>query len=842
MSLESYRRKRDFDRTPEPRGYTSTGEDRWRFVVQKHDASRLHYDLRLELGGVLLSWAIPKGPSLDDAQKRLAVQVEDHPLEYLEFEGVIPAHEYGGGTVMVWDRGHWKPRQDALAEYEVGELKFHLSGEKLQGGFMLKRLDRNEQNQWLLIKEKDSAVREAADFDVLAEMPNSVLTHRSMEEIAADRTSIWTPVSDGEPLAFDPRAYPQAQPSFMPPTLRPSLPTACRQPPSGDLWIHEIKYDGYRMLCHFEGGQVRFQSRNAKDWSSQLPSLCRQLAHMPCENAILDGEIVVLNEQGQSDFQALQNRIGSGLDVELRYYVFDLLYLNGYSLAPCRLSGRKELLSRLVEKSQAPRLHFVEHLSGDGALIFSQACQLGAEGIVSKRMDKRYTEGRSEFWRKTKCLQSREFVVGGFTPPTSSRRGFGAILLGLPTDDGRLHFLGKVGTGFSHDSLIRLREKLDNLLTNRSPFDNLTRRQADKGTRWVEPKIVAEIEFGGWTGDELIRFGSFKGLREDTQWNDLEPYTSRRIADHPVPAGHQMPPACDIQAVPELGIPDELSEVRISSPDRKIYPDMGITKLGLATYYAQMGRTILPHIQGRPLSILRCPGGLAETCFFQKRAPHGLSHSVERVTLPTGDGEGTFLIVNDVVGLLSLVQFGAVELHVSNARADDYEHPDRIVFDLDPDVHVAWPAVRKAAHEVRCRLVEKGYKPVVKTTGGRGLHVMLRLDSGMSWEQTREFSKQIAAELAEESPRLYTTSAAKEARKGRIYLDVQRNIRGATTVAAYSTRANRQATVAVPISWDELESMTGGDAFGIQATMKRVAEGGDPWNPRKPTGTGPGGE
>lgn len=830
MSLESYRSKRDFSKTPEPQGNSADLENQWRFVVQKHDATRLHYDLRLELDGVLLSWAIPKGPSLDWEQKRLAIHVEDHPLDYLNFEGVIPTHEYGGGTVMVWDIGHWTPRGDASVDYQAGALKFNLAGEKLQGGYMLKRLDQRGDNQWLLIKEKDSAMRDTADFDVLAELPHSVVTNRTMQEIAADRSVVWSPQTSIQPLEFDAQEFTGAKAAAMPAIVRPSLPTASRHPPTGQKWVHELKHDGYRMICHVDQGQVRFQSRNSKDWTDKLPSLSRVLTGLPCEQAILDGEVVMVNERGLSNFQSLQNRIGSGNDVELRYFVFDLLYLNGHQLTACPLAERKGILAELLKQLNAPRVSFCEHLTGDGVMVFQQACKLGAEGIVSKRIDKRYGEGRFEFWQKTKCLQSREFVIGGFTPPTSSRQGLGAILLGSPTEDDRLHFIGKVGTGFSHDSLVQLRKLLDELVVVKSPFENLNRRTADKGTKWVEPRLIAEIEFGGWTDDELIRFGSFKGLRHDIRLADLELYSGPPAFEPTVPRSVELPPAKDVQVIPGLAIPHELSQIKISSPQRLVYPDMGITKLGLAIYYAQIGSFMLPHIAGRPLSLLRCPGGVGQTCFFQKRAPQGLSDAVERVELPTSDGASTFLIVHDLVGLLSLVQFGAMELHVSNATAENYDAPDRMVIDLDPDPELPWRAIQQAARDLRKRLQALGLEPMLKTTGGCGLHLVVMLPKPFTWKEMKELSQQVASELASEFPQRFTTNVSKSARRNRVYLDVNRNVRGASTVAAYSTRAKRNAPVSVPIEWEELDALTASDDMSLQDTMFRLAQSGDPWS------------
>lgn len=856
MALEDYRRKRSFAKTPEPQGSfdaNSATINQWRFVVQKHAASRLHYDLRLELNGVLLSWAIPKGPSLDWEEKRLSIHVEDHPIEYLEFEGLIPRHEYGGGTVMVWDRGTWKPRHDAVSDYQRGELKFHLAGSKLRGGWMLKRLDRRDAGQWLLIKEKDESMRDLADFDVLEEMPNSVLTDRSIEEIAADRDAWWS--GNTARLAdwkFDANKYPEAQECSLPETVRPSLPTAARVAPTGEQWIHEIKHDGYRMICHLHKGEVRFQSRNGKDWTDRLASLSRLAASLQIESVVFDGEIVVIDEAGRTSFQALQNRIGVGGGADLRYFIFDLLYVNGYSLTSLPLLQRKQILDELMQSTvHSQRFMYTDHIEGDGPTIFQQACQLGVEGIVSKRADKRYSEGRTEFWYKTKCLQSREFLIGGFTMETNSRQRLGAILLGIPDEDGKLHFAGKIGTGFTEATLTDLRSQLGECRISKSPFVNLDRRTADKGTLWVEPELVVEIEFAGWTREGLVRFGSFRGIREDLTDADLDStlpgeqafgdttvngedtdatpaksHASSHAGSH-VDVG----PVADVRVDPRIELPEELSSVRLTSPDRIVYPDMGITKLGVATFYAQAGKWMLPHVVGRPVSLLRCPNGVADTCFFQKRAPQGLHDSVERLELPGNEGGHAFLVVHDLVGLLSLVQFGVLEFHVSGARFDRFDRPDRLVFDLDPDQGLPFEHTVSAARELRTWLHGAGLESFLKTTGGKGLHIVVPIRRRHTWGDVRKFTTQVAADFERRHPRRFTSNPSRRARRGRILIDALRNTRGATTVAAFSTRARATASVSVPIAWEELDGLTGSDSMSLQAVLGRLAAmENDPWS------------
>jgi bifunctional non-homologous end joining protein LigD len=538
----------------------------------------------------------------------------------------------------------------------------------------------------------------------------------------------------------------------------------------------------------------------------------------------------MLAEDGTTSFQALQNRIGAGRDGALRYYAFDLLYLNGYDVRSLTLLQRKRILRDFMQGHAGDRLVYGEHLVGDGPTIFRQACQLGVEGIVSKRINKRYVQGRVDFWLKTKCLHSREFLIGGFTPPTASRKGLGAILLGAPDEDGGLQFVGKVGTGFTMATLVSLREQLESRRIQESPFANLDRRAADKGTVWVDPELVAEIEYGGWTDDGVLRFGSFKGLRDDVTPAEIEFTMPDSSPSTDVAETHDE--SREITVDPALvELPPELATLKLTHPDRVVYPEKGITKLGLATYYAQVSHRMLPHIAGRPLSLLRCPGGVNEECFFQKRPPLGLHDAVERIELEGRKGAGTYLVVHDVVGLLALVQFGVLEFHVAGARAERYERPDRIVFDLDPDESLPWPYTTRAAFDLRDWLAAAGLVSFVKTTGGKGLHLMVPIRRRHGWDEVRKFSRKLATLFESQNPRYYTTNPSKAARRGKILIDVMRNVRGATTVAAFSTRAKPQAPVSVPISWDELADIGGSDSMSLQAVMRRLAPHlEDPWN------------
>ncbi len=615
----------------------------------------------------------------------------------------------------------------------------------------------------------------------------------------------------------------------MPERIRPSLPTATRRAPSGDQWVHEIKFDGYRMLCYLAEGNAKFISRNGIDWTDKLSSLSTTVAKLPVETAIIDGEVVMMAADGTTSFQALQNRIGAGQDSALRYYVFDLLYLNGYDLRALRLDRRKQLLAALLSEFPGnDRVFFSEHIVGEGPVVLQQACKLGAEGIVSKRLDRRYAEGRNENWLKTKCLLSQEFIVGGYTDPTATRKGFGAILLGSLNEEAQLEFVGKVGTGFTDQTLLDLRKRFEELKTDASPFLNLGPRDVGKDVHWIRPELVVEVEFGGWTDDGVIRFGSYRGLRDDVSIADIVA-PSRDVVNHD--DGSPATDDRDSGFRPTLDLPPELSQIRLTHPDRIVYPEQGITKLGVAAYYAQVAAWMLPHIAGRPLSLLHCPKGCQEPCFFQKRAPKGLHESVERVQLPSREGDKIYLMVHDVVGLLSLVQFSVLEFHVWGARGDQPLKPDRMVFDLDPDTSLPWSRVVAAAWEVRELLESLGLTSFVKTTGGKGLHVVVPIQRRHEWAEIKRFSRLVASRIEGQSPGRFTTNSSKSARGGKVYLDFLRNTRGATAIAPYSTRARPEATVSVPVGWEELEVLQSGTAYHVRNLGRRLANlSADPWS------------
>ena len=843
MSLSDYRRKRTFSNTPEPSvgsGGTLSESETFggRFVVQKHHARNLHYDLRLELGGVLKSWAVPKGPSLDPKVKRLAIHVEDHPIAYLNFEGLIPKGEYGAGPVLVWDTGSWAPvDDDAQKAYEQGELKFELDGHKLQGRWVLVRTARGESDakHWLLIKERDAHVRRAEDVDVMAEYPASVLSGWTLEDVrnnpqsvddqgdhvhVSNRGAATEPDLSRDEISLSKVAGVRRTQAI--PDPQPSLPTASRAAPPHDDWIHEIKHDGYRMLCYVDGPVVRFVSRNGKDWSDKLPTLSLEVKRLGLTNALLDGEVVMMADDGTTNFQLLQNHIGAGQDAQVRYYLFDLLYLNGYDVRRAKLLDRKQLLRQAAARSAvAQRVLISDHIVGTGPLVLQQACKLGVEGIVSKRIDSRYAAGRTTDWVKTKCLLSDEFVVAGYTLPANNGRGIGALVLARFDEEGSLRYVGRVGTGFSERSLVELREQLDAIQTDCCPIAGADQRE--KESRWVNPQIVVEIEFAGWTNDRLIRFGVYRGTRDDIATCDVAMRAASGLPDSPA----SLPPRSATTIETDF---DGLEDLKLTNPKRIVYPELGVTKLAVATYYGRVANRMLPFISNRPLSLFRCPKGIGQRCFFQKRAPNGLHGSVQRIEVSTRDGLHECLAIHDISGLLALVQFGVLEFHVWPARKDRLDRPDLLVIDLDPDESLRWPLIVHAGCEVRDRLREIGLESFVKTTGGKGIHVVVPLHRRSGWEDCKRLAELIAGAMIADSPARYTNVSSKRARKGKIYLDCGRMSRGASFVAPYSTRARENASISVPITWDELRTIPNARSITLANVHRRLDFTEDPWS------------
>jgi bifunctional non-homologous end joining protein LigD len=787
-SLQRYRAKRNFARTAEPQGGAAAAGGKLGFVVQRHDARRLHYDLRLEWGGVLKSWAVTRGPSLDPADKRLAVEVEDHPLDYADFEGTIPKPDYGGGTVQVFDRGLWAPLDAARVDQDLakGELKFVLSGERLKGGFVLVRMKprggRDEKrNNWLLIKEKDSMAAPGKG-DAVLRPETSVASGRTLEQIAKGDPATGTKAK--APAAKAKKARPG-----LPRFLEPQLCRLVETPPIGEEWLHELKIDGYRLQLRKSDGEVTLRTRTGLDWTNRFPAIAEAAASLP--DGIIDGEAAALDKDGQPDFPTLQAVLSGSGDASLVFFAFDLLHDGTRDLRGETLEVRKRALRKRLPAKQAV-LRFLDHFPAPGDAVLASACRLSMEGIVSKRRDAPYLAGRGETWTKAKCRGRDEFVVGGFTRGQRGH-GLGALLAGA-WRGGRLAYLGRIGTGFSSDPAADLLRRLAKLRRRDSPFTGAQpAKLAD--VVWAEPELVVEVAHGGWTDDGLMRHASFQGLREDKPADQVTP------PQEPEAAPPRRKPASRTKPAPGL-----------SHPDRVLWPATddtpALTKADLAAYYARHADRILEGIAGRPLSLLRAPDGIGGGLFFQRHAMPGQSPLIRAVRVP-GQPK-PFMRVDDAAGLAALAQVSAVELHPWGARADAPEVPDRLVFDLDPDEGVPFARVIAGALELRERLQALGLAPFARVTGGKGLHVVVALappgrGEAPGWPEAKTFARLVCAMMERDAPKAYTTTLAKKARKGRIFLDYLRNDRLSTAIASWSPRGRPGAPVARPVSWSAVK-------------------------------------
>jgi bifunctional non-homologous end joining protein LigD len=829
MALDIYRRKRDFHRTPEPRGAAgkSPGTS---FVIHKHAARRLHYDLRLQYGGVLVSWAVPKGPSLDPGERRLAVKVEDHPLDYGAFEGNIPKGEYGAGAVIIWDRGRWIPEGDPAAGLRKGHLRFRLQGKKLAGGWSLVRMGKTAKagkENWLLIKSRD---RSTKAIDILADQPESAVSGKTIEEIRAGAQAkipnSKLQIVDSHAAARAARAkigkskIQNSPAGKLPAFIDMQLATLADQVPGGDDWLHEVKLDGYRMLCRIDKGKVRFFTRHGLDWTGRVSSLAQAAASLPCRRALLDGEVVVLDDSGVSDFGALQDALSRHDTSRLIYFAFDLLHLDGADLTGMPLTERKQRLSAVLEPDgNADRaIRYCLDVLGQGDRLLAKACELGVEGIVSKRADGLYRPGRSRDWLKIKCLRRQEFVIAGFTDPAGSRGGFGALLLSYYGADKKLLYAGKVGTGFSADALNQLRRRMERLEQKDSPLAVLPARAERRGAHWVKPVLVAEVAFTGWTRDSRLRHPAFVGLREDKAADEIfreEPDSTAVLIAQP-------------NGIAD-GDEDKIAGIRLTHPERVLYPEQGITKRELARYYATIADVILPHLQDRPLTLVRCPESYDQECFYQRHANDVLDDSVRRVRIEGKRRGRDYIAVDSPKGLIALVQAGVLELHTWGARRDRLDRPDRLTFDLDPDPSLPWSAVAEAALQLRARLAAFGLGAFVKSTGGKGLHVVVPIARTVGWDETKAFAKALAEAMVADEPKKYLAVMSKARRPGKIFIDYLRNGWAATAVAAFSTRARAGAPVSAPLFWHELDSCRG-DTFNLKNIGARLAQlKSDPW-------------
>ncbi|MCJ8056171.1 DNA ligase D [Shinella curvata] len=830
-TLDIYRQKRDFKATSEPRGKKARKSGH-SFVIQKHDATRLHYDFRLEMDGVLKSWAVTRGPSLVPSEKRLAVHVEDHPLAYGDFEGTIPKGEYGGGTVIVWDRGTWTPIGDARKAYAKGHMEFMLDGEKLHGRWHLVRMHGKpgeKRENWLLIKGDDEfAMPDGAD-GLLDERPESVKTGREIADVAGEEPG-WSSKTGrirksaakktnaktvGKELlaaeAPDPSGISGARKARLPDFLPPMLATLATAPPAGDRWLHEIKFDGYRLQARIEAGRVKLLTRSGLDWTKKFgKAVVTALAALPIGTALIDGELVVETGTGASDFSALQADLSAGRNDRFTFYLFDLLHLDGYDLTRLPLEERKALLEKLVPGIDGV-LRYSGHFDENGALVLRHACRLSLEGVVSKSRDAPYREGRSKSWIKSKCSARQEFVIGAYAPSSVSRQAIGSLLLGV-YKNGKLEPVGRVGTGFSAPVAADLFKRLSRIRIDESPFGRRLTAEEARQARYVRPDLVAEVEFRAWTADGHLRHASFRGLKEDKPAKEV-------VAEMPKSKA----------AAPKAEKPPSRT-VRLTHPDRIYWPDEGVTKEGLADYYSEVWRYIAPHIVGRPLALLRSPTGIEGQTFFQKHAWKGINAKIIDVQDPADKDDEPYVAIEDLDGLIGLVQSAVLEIHPWGSTLADWERPDRIIMDLDPGEGVEWQAIIDAAEETRERLQAAGLEAFVKTSGGKGLHVCAPLKPSARWPAVKAFCKAMADAMAKDSPDKYVSTISKSKRRGKILIDYLRNQRGMTAVAPYSTRARPGAAVSMPIAWSELSADIGPAYFTVENTPTRLhALSVDPW-------------
>ena len=803
--LGAYAAKRDFTITSEPSARVPARGGN-AFVVQKHAARRLHYDFRLELDGVLKSWAVPKGPSLAPGEKRLAVEVEDHPVDYRDFEGTIPEGQYGGGEVIVWDRGTWAPVGDPEEGLRKGHLRFELASEKLTGGWSLVRIGsrgKEKRTNWLLIKARDEHAREGAAAEVTKKKPDSVLSGRTVEELAT---------AEAAPVAVLKQFEPQ-------------LATLVDHVPTDAGWLFEMKLDGYRAVAVIEDGEARLISRNGLDWTARFSDIAAALGHLRVKNAVLDGEVCVVDDEGKTSFQGLQVALSEGDQTRLVYFVFDLLYRDGEDLRRAPLLERKRILATILAGEKAP-LALSEHLEDVGEAMFEEAKRVGLEGIIAKRADAPYTSGRTRSWLKIKCGKRQELVVIGYTAPMGERVGLGALVLGVHEPGkgkgkgkGALRYVGKVGTGFTAASLLALRRKLEPLARKTAPVPSAPRLPR---VTWVEPEVVCEVEFTEWTHDGALRHPRFLGLREDKPSEDVVRERAARVTAPRSPRAAARASGTRRGRGPES---IEIEGVTVTHAGRVLDPTTELTKGDLARYYAAVAGDLLPHAADRPLTILRCTSGIGRTCFFQKNTMPGLGDSVHRSPV----GEHQVLSINDAAGLLQLVQLGGLELHTWGARLPDAARPDLLILDLDPAEGLAYGRVVEAALDAREQLRSIGLESWVKTTGGKGLHVVVPFRPRYKWNVVKKFARVVAEDFTHRAPDAYTATPSKAARRGRIFVDYLRNGEGATAVVPYSARARAGLTVAMPIAWEDVRHAHPKD-FTIRTVPELLARRRrDPW-------------
>ena len=798
--LHRYKQKRNFERTMEPEGITEIAQDDLRFVVQHHIARRDHYDLRLEWDGALLSWAVPKGPSYDTRDKRLAVQVEEHPLEYRNFEGIIPKGEYGGGVVMIWDEGCWEPYEDVDDGLREGMLKFVLKGRRLKGKWALVRLKRKEgetKDNWLLLKEKDEYAQIA---DGISQITTSIRTGRTMMEIEQ---------GDDEKITRTPFSSTGVQ-----------LAKLVNTVPEGEDWLYELKYDGYRILAYIEGNSVRLITRNDNDYTERFQDIAYSLGDWANGRAmILDGEMVVTDSAGRTDFQALQNCMKNPQVKNLTYIVFDLLALDGTDLRGHRLIDRKETLAAMLQ--DAPKnLHYSQHVRGNGRENFHVACEAGMEGIIGKKADSIYSPTRNGDWIKLKCEKRQEFVIGGYTLSDKKTSGVSSLLLGIYEGE-KLIYAGRAGTGLTERDRKELEKTFKSIKRMEPPFPLAPKPRSNEKITWLEPELVAEIKFAEWTEDNLLRQASFKGLRQDKDPRDIK----KEKADDEI-----QPQSSAIEVEEPMKANDNsviIEGITISNPDKLIFADPEVTKGDVVRYYAKVAERMLPYVSHRVLSIVRCPKGISQTCFYKKHPGPG-SKGIVTIPVSSSDGETEdYFYIENIAGLIAEAQMGTLEFHTWGSRVDELEKPDMMVFDLDPDEGMDLNRVRQGVRDMKNILAELSLSSYLKTSGGKGYHVVVPLQPAVSWDMFHDFARRVAQVMEQKWPDLYTSNVRKAKRADKIFIDWIRNGRGATSIAPYSIRARKGATVSMPIAWDELDTVAP-DGVNMAEAIRRIG-GNDPW-------------
>jgi bifunctional non-homologous end joining protein LigD len=866
-ALKEYKAKRNFSITSEPAEGGDASKGALTFVIQKHWATRLHYDFRLELDGTMKSWAVPKGPSFDSHDKRMAVHVEDHPISYSDFEGTIPPEQYGAGKVIIWDKGTWEPVGDPRKGYAKGEIKFEIHGHKMHGRWVLVRMkprDGERQESWLLIKENDEYMRPASEFSVVDEMPDSVKDlpmPGAPEDRAAARAKLAALKADAAKVAAKPAAKPAAKTAKrgampagavkaeLPETLSAELATLVDAPPERpEEWIFEIKFDGYRMLTRVDkkGKDIRLITRNGNDWTDKLRPLQEEIKRMKLPDGWYDGEIVVHDENGKPNFNLLQLAFDGTNRAQIVYFIFDAPYFKGYDIRDVRLDERRPLIEEALAARPSDTVRFSGEFGTDPAQLVVAACQIGLEGVIGKRRDSRYVTRRSPEWIKLKCGMRQEFVIGGYTEPQGARTGIGSLLLGYYDKDGVLRYAGNCGSGFNGASLRQMRATLEAITTDDNPFP--PRAVPGRGHHWVKPDLVAEVSFSEWTATNSIRHPVFQGLRKDKPAKSVVREQAKHVQETSTvksedkaagPAGTSATPrkraaAKTAKATKAAKVDPAGASLpatfKVTHGERVMDKESGVTKLELVEYYALVGELMMAHLKGRPVSLVRAPEGVGGELFFQKHVvdPRKMP-GVGQLDQALDPDHPRMTRIDSVEGILSCAQWNVVEIHSQNAVEKRYDTPDRFVFDLDPGEGITFAMVQEAAQVVRAFLQELGLNPFLKTSGGKGLHIVVPLKPKLDWDTVKDFSHAIVTHLAKTLPDRFSDKSGAKNRVGRIFIDYLRNGRGATTVAAWSARTRPGLGISVPVRWEELADLTSGAHWTVRTVGERLAIGNSPW-------------